>query len=117
MKKIEGMKCSEVLRIEAAVMEKAEEVYSDVVKDTGLMPGMEEGELLMTVLFKEPTVDNLNKFGRLLGTDFTLKLLGKGKSGVFIVISAKQEAFRKLVQPIAAAQSVTREAQSTTRSY
>ena len=39
MEKIEGFKCSEVLRIEAAVMERAEKVTLDVMEDTRLMAG------------------------------------------------------------------------------
>ena len=102
--KVEGMKCSEILRIEAAMMEKAEKVSSDVVMDTELMPAKAEGKLMMTIRFPKLSLDGIFVLREEL-TGFSVELFGKGKSGFFIAVVGSLDAFKKLILPAAATQS------------
>ena len=99
--KVEGMKCSEILRIEAAMMEKAEKVSSDVVMDTELMPAKAEGKLMMTIRFPKLSLDGIFVLREEL-KGFTIEIFGKGKSGFFISIVGTLDAFRSLNLPVSA---------------
>lgn len=94
--KIEGLKGSEVLQIEAAILGLAESVSEDVELDTDLMPGKVAETLQVTLRFTSPELVTLNKLRDRLGNDFTLSLFGKGKSGIFFCITGKKEAFKKM---------------------
>ena len=58
---ISDLRRSEILRIEAAVMEIAERIAPDVEEDTGLMPGKKEGTLIMTLQFPKISLDNVER--------------------------------------------------------
>ena len=96
MDKIEGLRDSQVLRIEAAVMERAEKVTPDVTEDTRLMPGKVEGTLMITLQFPKLSLDRIDAIRRELD-GFTLELFGKGKSGLFLSVSGKKGVFTKLL--------------------
>jgi hypothetical protein len=99
-KKVEGMKCSEILRIEAAMMEKAEKVASDVEIDSELMPAKTEGKLMMTIRFPKLSLDGIFVLREEL-TGFSVEMFGKGKSGFFIAVVGSLDAFKKLILPVA----------------
>ena len=89
---IPDLRRSEILRIEAAVMEIAERIAPDVEEDTGLMPGKKEGTLIMTLQFPMLSLDNVDRIRKeFMG--FEAELFGKGKSGLFISITATKEIF------------------------
>ena len=96
--KIEGLKGSEVLRIEAAILGYAEKVSSEVELDTELMPGVDEGTLQITLRFSNPEWDKLNELRTRLGIGFTPRIFGKGKSGIFFLIVGNKESFEALLK-------------------
>ena len=100
---VNGMKSSEILRIEAAVMEKAERISPDVRIDCELMPAKAEGKLMMTICFPQLSLDGLTVLREDLA-GFSLDLFGKGKSGLFVSIVGGIDAFRKMISPVATRQ-------------
>lgn len=96
--KIENMKSSEILRIEAAMMEKAEKVASDVEMDGDLMPAKAEGKLMMTLRFPKISLDGIIVLRDELKS-FTVDIFGKGKSGFFIAVVGSVDAFKSLNLP------------------
>lgn len=99
--KIENMKCSEILRIEAAMMEKAEMIAPDVEMDGNLMPAKAEGKLMMTLRFPKISLDGIIVLREEL-EGFTIEIFGKGKSGFFISVVGTLDAFRSLNLPVSA---------------
>lgn len=96
MEKIDGLKCSDALKIEAAVIERAEKVTLEVTEDTRLQPGKVEGTLMITLQFPKLSLDRIDAIRKEL-EGFTLELFGKGKSGLFLSVSGKKEVFIKLL--------------------
>ena len=96
--KIENMKCSEILRIEAAMMEKAEKVALDVEMDGELMSAKTEGKLMMTLRFPKISLDGIIVLREELKS-FTIDIFGKGKSGFFIAVVGSVDAFKSLNLP------------------
>ena len=96
--KIENMKCSEILRIEAAMMEKAEKVASDVEMDGELMSAKTEGKLMMNLRFPKISLDGIIVLREEL-KGFTIDIFGKGKSGFFIAVVGSVDAFKSLNLP------------------
>lgn len=93
--KIDGLKGSEILRIEAVVMEKAEKISPDVEEDMRLMPGKKEGTLMMTLQFPKLTLDDVERIRKEF-LEFECELFGKGKSGLFICIVATCETYQRM---------------------
>ena len=101
--KIENLKCSEILRIEAAMMEKAEKVASDVEIDSELMPAKADGKLMMTLRFPKISFDGIIVLREEL-KGFSIDIFGKGKSGFFISVVGSVDAFKSLNLPASAPQ-------------
>ena len=101
--KIENLKCSEILRIEAAMMEKAEKVASDVEMDGDLMPAKAEGKLMMTLRFPKISLDGIIVLREDL-KNFTVEIFGKGKSGFFIAVVGSVDTFKSLNLSVSATQ-------------
>lgn len=101
--KIENMKSSEILRIEAAMMEKAEKVASDVEMDGELMSAKTEGKLMVTLRFPKISLDGIIVLREEL-KGFSIDIFGKGKSGFFIAVIGSVDAFKSLNLPASAPQ-------------
>ena len=85
---------SKILEIEAAVlrvMEKSSIRPKEI--DTELNVAKTEGHLMMVFVVKEVSFDGLANLKKEFGNDFTLTVVGKTKSELFLGIEAPRESF------------------------
>lgn len=88
---------SKILEIEAAVlrvMEKSSIRPKEI--DTELNVAKTEGHLMMVFVVKEVSFDGLANLKKEFGNDFTLTVVGKTKSELFLGIEAPRESFLNL---------------------
>lgn len=88
---------SQILEIEAAVLRVMEKVkFHPKEIDTELTDAKEEGHLVMVFVMSEVTDQELSNLRRELGDKFTIRILGKSKTDIFVQLQAPKEEFEKL---------------------
>ncbi|MBQ8453189.1 MAG: hypothetical protein IJ539_05355 [Prevotella sp.] len=90
-------KGSSVMEIEAAVLRVMEKVnFQPKEIDTELTDAKSEGCLVMVFVAKELTGEELINLQSEFGKKFTLKVLGKSKSDIFLQVEAPKDDFLNL---------------------
>lgn len=94
---INNMKGSEILVIQAAVVKAMEKTNFQAKEiQCELMEAKTEGNLVMVFVVENVTSDEISNLQREFGTGFTMKLLGKSKSDIFLQLEAPRDKFMEL---------------------
>lgn len=99
--RLEGKNGSEILRIQAAVlevMERADFHPSEI--NTELCEAQDTNNWLMVFVKEEVTTKEIGNVIRGLGSDFRMTIKGRSKANVFVCLEAPKESFMRLVRPV-----------------
>lgn len=88
---------SKILEIEAAVLRVMEKTSIRPKKiDTELCEAKTEGCLMMTFVVKEASLDELLNLKKEFGIEFSITIIGKSRSELFLKLEAPRENFLNL---------------------
>ncbi len=96
-KVLDGLRSSEILRIEAAVMEIMENAGFNPQVTVDLRQTNNENEWSMNFNKKEITLDELEAIKKELGEKFSILLAAKDKTTIDIRIEGPKEVFKQLL--------------------
>lgn len=91
--KMNGLKRSEVLKIEAAIVEIMESAKFEVTNDVLMTVSKTSGFCQMSFPKSVTSLEELNLIKEKLGKDFSITISAKDKSQIFVCIEAPEEAF------------------------
>ena len=97
--KLEGKSGSEILRIQAAVlevMERAEFHPSEI--NTELCEAQDKNNWLMVFVKEEVSTKDIGNVIRGLGSDFRMTIKGRSKANVFVCLEAPKDSFMRLIK-------------------
>lgn len=90
---------STILEIEAAVLRAMEKIqFHPLEINTELSVAKTEGNWMMVFVIEGCSVDELTTLQKELGEKFMVRILGKSKTNLFLVIEAPKEEFLQLKQ-------------------
>ena len=97
--KLTGIKGSEILWIEAAVLEVLEEAQFDLQDDVDISLRQSETEGVWNMRFEKAATNlaELSGIQSKLGKDFTMSIFPKDKTRLVIMLEAPKEEFTKLL--------------------
>lgn len=94
---INNMNGSDILVTQAAVVKAMEKVnFRPKEIHIELMEAKTEGNLVMVFVVENVTSDEISTLQRELGPGFSMKLLGKSKSDIFLELEAPRDKFVQL---------------------
>lgn len=93
-----GLKRSEVLKIEAAIVEIMENANFTVDENVDMKPTKEGGNYMMSFLKAKTSLQELNSIQKELGDKFTLAIIPRDKSLIVVTIEASQQEFVNLLR-------------------
>ncbi len=97
--KLEGKNGSEILRIQAAVLEVMERVeFHPSEINTELCEAQDKNNWLMVFVIEEVSSKDIGNVIRGLGNDFRMTIKGRSKANVFVCLEAPKDSFMRLVR-------------------
>lgn len=93
-----GLKRSEVLKIEAAIVEIMEKADFTVDENVDMKPSKEGDNYMMSFLKGKTSLQELNSIQKELGEKFTLAIIPKDKNLVVVTLEASQQEFVNLLR-------------------
>ncbi len=119
--KLEELKGSEKLKIQAAVLEILETKNFSLDRDLGIVESVEgPGKWVMAFQNKKCKLEDLTDVKQILGQKFSVEITSKSKENFLFRIEAPCEEFMHLgrsLKPLAAAQAETTPTQPISKNY
>lgn len=94
-----GLKCSETLKIKAAVVEIMENAGFAVIDGGDLKPAEKEGFFLMSFQRGITSLDELVGISGMLGDNFNISIFPNDKLSINVSVEASLDSFKELLPP------------------